>query len=143
MTGMAPENGSAPARLPDAYFAAASSRFSPAALRAALWAWTASRATRKRLAADGIRAVVPAAPRLPAGATRAVQSVLRRVDAAPLERCLVLQAWLLACGESFDVIVGVDAEGGVPQHAWLPFETGEDPSRFKETITIPARGAAS
>ena len=131
-------DGRAPARLPDAYFAAPTARFGLPTLRAAWWAWMASRAAQKRVPIDGIKAVVPAAPHLPAGATRGVQSVLRRVDATGLDRCLVLQAWLLACGEPVDVIVGIDDQG-TPAQAWLPFETGADPSGFKELLRIPAR----
>lgn len=138
MTGLPTENGHDPTRLPDAYFAAPAARFGPSALRAAWWAWMAQRTIHKRLATDGIQSAVPAAPHLPPGATRAVQSVLRRVGATPLERSLVLQAWLVACGERYDVIVGVDADESVPTHGWLPFETGEE-SRFPQTTRIPAR----
>ena len=142
MTSPGPENHAAPARLPDAYFAAPTARFGASTLRAAGWAWMASRAAQKRVPADGIRTAVPAAPHLPAGATRGVQSVLRRVDAKGLERCLVLQAWLLACGEPFEVIVGVDEKEGAPLQAWMPFEKGEDPTRFKEVVRIPASRTA-
>lgn len=138
MTSAAPESGSTPGRLPDAYFAVPSARFGPATMRSAWWAFKAWRATHKRLPVDGMRTVVPPAPRLPAGATRGVQSVLRRVNATCLERSLVLQAWLMACGEPFDVVVGVDADEDVQAHAWLPFETGEETSRFKEIVRIPA-----
>lgn len=138
MTIGSPESGGPAARLPDAYFAVPCNRFGPSTIRAAWWTWMAWRATHGLLPVDGIRTVVPPPPGLPAGATRGVQSVLRRVRATCLERSLVLQAWLLGCGEPYDVIVGVAANEDVQAHAWLPFETGEETSRFKEMIRIPA-----
>jgi len=50
----------------------------------------------------------------------------------------VLQAWLFACGEPYDVIVADDATDNVPAHSWLPFEAGPATSGFKEVTRIPA-----
>jgi hypothetical protein len=55
-----------------------------------------------------------------------------------MERSLVLKAWLSACGEPYDVIIGVDVTGDVEAHAWLPFEAGTRTSRFTELTRIPA-----
>ena len=138
MTTAPRDAGSAVAPLPDAYFAVPCARFGPSTLRASWWTLRAWRAARRRLPIDGAHTTVPPPPRLPAGATRGVQSVLRRVGATSLQRCLVLQAWLFACGEPYDVIVADDATDNVPAHSWLPFEAGPATSGFKEVTRIPA-----
>ncbi|HMC40213.1 MAG TPA: lasso peptide biosynthesis B2 protein, partial [Acidimicrobiales bacterium] len=76
---------------------------------------------------------------LPAGASRGVLGVLRRAEATCLERCLVLQAWLLACGEPYEVVVGVDVDDRVEAHAWMAFESGRSTARFTELARLPAQ----
>ena len=134
-----PAAGTGDLSLPRAYGAPACARFGPATLRAAWWAARACREVRSRLAIEGMRTAVTPPPRLPEGATRGVLGVLRRKDPTCLERSLVLQAWLSACGEPYDVIVGVDIADDVEAHAWLPFEAGRRTSRFTEMTRIPAR----
>ena len=55
-----------------------------------------------------------------------------------MERSLVLQAWLSACGEPYEVIIGVDVTDDVEAHAWLPFAAGRRTSRFTELTRNPA-----
>lgn len=126
--------------LPAAYRSAPLPRWHPATLHAALWAARQVRATRQRLPADGLEAVVPDPPLLPPGATRGVLGVLRRRPATCLERSLVLQRWLAAHGEPYDVVVGVTNEDGVKAHAWLPFEAGRATEAFTEITRVPPRG---
>lgn len=122
---------------PAAYGAEPRLRCGPSTLRAAWWALAAWRATRSSLRRDGLRTVVLPPPQLPAGATRGVLGVLRRVPATCLERSLVLQAWLAMCGEPYDVIIGVSAGEPVAAHAWLAFEAGLSTARYTELTRIP------
>jgi hypothetical protein len=112
-------------------------RLDPANLRAAWWALRTARRTRRLLAAEGLEAALapPAPPRLPPGAERGVQAVLRRRGESCLVRAIVLQAWEAAHGRRRDLIVGVTDPAGFRAHAWLEgdplhADAGLDPSRL-------------
>ncbi|GGC05535.1 lasso peptide biosynthesis B2 protein [Cellulomonas carbonis] len=119
-----------------AYLAAPrTGRWSPRTWLAAGWAALALRRTRRALAADGVRAHVPRPPRLPDGARRGVEAVLRRTSPTCLERSLVLRTWLAAHGVPCEVVIGVrrDASGDVTAHAWLDVESDDATARtFRE-----------
>ncbi len=101
-------------------------RYSAASARAAWWAWRALGSAARSLRADGVAARVAPPPPLPPGARRGVEAVLRRTSPTCLERCLVLQAWLLAHGVPCEVVVGVARDGaGARAHAWLDVEAGD------------------
>ena len=117
------------------------SRWHPSCWRGAWWAWRAVRRARRDLAAQGLSARALAPPAVPAGARRGVDAVLRRVSPTCLERCLVLQRWLLAHGVVSDVVIGVaKKDGAVVAHAWLAFEE-DDPhvQQFQEIQRVAAR----
>lgn len=111
----------------------------PADLRAAAWTWRQHAGLRRRLAAEGAEAIVPAPPELPAGAVRAVRATLRVRRASCLEAAIVLQRWHAAHDRPLDLVIGVTAPGaGFHAHAWLE---GEDPApeqRFTEILRRPA-----
>jgi hypothetical protein len=96
-------------------------RLKPSVVLAALWAAVAVRVVRRRLRADGVRAVVPPPPPLPASGSRGVAGVLHRLTPTCLERALVAQAWMAAHGEPRDVVIGVPEAGlaAAPAHAWI------------------------
>ena len=65
--------------------------------------------------------------------------MLRLQPNSCLERSLVLQCWLAAHGEPYEVIVGVASDQQVKAHAWLPFEAGTRTSDFVEIKRVPVR----
>src|SRR5690348_16415291 len=84
----------------------------PANARAALWAHTALRRSKRQLAARGLEGTyVTPPPRLPASARTGVLAVVRRRPHTCLERALVLQRWEADHGAASDVIIGVVAPG--------------------------------
>jgi hypothetical protein len=105
-------------------------------LRAAVWTLRALRVVRKELRAGRWESIeLPRVPRLPRSAERAVEGVLRRVDATCLPRALVRQAWLAAHGSRRDVVVGVTApSAGFEAHAWLAGEPPCHPNGYKELL---------
>jgi hypothetical protein len=107
--------------------------------RAAWWAWRALRETRAQLRAGEVRGVrVPAAPRVPQSAGRAVRLVLAREDPSCLERSLVLQRWLLAHGDARDVVIGTsgNASNDFTAHAWLEGEPDPEAPGYVELIRL-------
>ncbi len=109
-------------------------RMKPVILASALWAFIAVRVVRHRLRVDGIRAVVPMPPPLPASGARGVGGVLHRLAPTCLERALVAQAWLAAHGEPHDVVIGVPEAGmsNGPAHAWIDGSPTGAPAGHKE-----------
>jgi hypothetical protein len=106
-----------------------------ATLRAAWWTDRALRRARTDLGDGALRAVVlPAPPRLPAGAERGVRAVLRRREHSCLERSLVLQRWLAAHGDARDVVIGTTGPAGFQAHAWLD---GDDDAGYVELARLP------
>ena len=96
------------------------SRVAPATILAAVWAWVSVRRARRLLKSDGVTARIPPPPKLPVGATRGVLGVLWRLSPTCLERATVMQTWLAAHGEPFEIVVGVASDaGGMRAHAWL------------------------
>jgi hypothetical protein len=111
-----------------------------ATARAAWWAARAARRSRSVHLAEPLPAQLPAVPDLPGTAVRGVNASLRLARAACLTRAAVLQAWLLAQGESRDLVIGVTGPGeGFGAHAWL---AGEEPCHgngFRELTRRPPR----
>ena len=114
-------------------------RFAPVTLRAAWWTVRSLRRARRELRDSGVRAQVVPPPKLPWGAGRGVNAVLRRQEPTCLERSLVMQAWLAAQGEPHDVVVGVTrTSAGFDAHAWvdLPRAT-PDAAKYEELVRLP------
>ncbi len=104
---------------------------------AAQWALSEHRHLRRRLPKGWTEApVAPPPRRLPAGAARVVLAVLRVRGATCLERSLVLQAWLVACGEPRDVVIGVRCAESLLAHAWV--DGLEDGDGYVELHRLPA-----
>ncbi len=115
----------------------------PATVRAAWWAATAARSTRRQLAAGPLeRLRVPAPPALPAEAGHGVGAVLRRTGDTCLVRTAVRQAWHAAQGSPRDLVIGVRRGGGedFAAHAWLE---GDEPSTYAGYAEISRRPAAA
>ena len=86
------------------------SRYSPATVRAAAWAFLAYHKASRDLRSKGVETRVVAPPgSLPSGARRGVDAVLRRVRPTCLQRALVLQEWLRVHNVPCDVIIGSTA----------------------------------
>lgn len=112
----------------------------PSTMRAAWWAWRASRRLQQVLPVDGVRAEVTAPPHLPFSAGRGVVAGLRHVSPTCLERALVLQCWLAAHGDPRDVVIGVT--GGsldFGAHAWLDGYEPDSTAEFAELHRITPR----
>jgi hypothetical protein len=114
-------------------------RYSPVTLRAAWWTYRSLRRARRELRDSGVRAQIPPPPKLPWGAGRGVNAVLRRQTPTCLERSLVMQAWLAAQGEPHDVVVGVTrSASGLDAHAWVELPTATaDSARYHELVRLP------
>jgi hypothetical protein len=107
----------------------------PATVRAAWWALRALRSAREQLSAGHLHDVVlPAPPRVPDGALRGVEAVLRRRRNSCLERAMLLQHWHAGHGRPLDVLVGVTGSDGFGAHAWLEDEPA--PARFAELFRV-------
>jgi hypothetical protein len=112
--------------------------------RAGWWAWRALRVARARLQDGEMREIeLPAPPRVPARATRAVGLVLYRESPSCLERALVLQRWLDAQGLPRDVVVGTEGNPrtGFAAHAWLEGEPQPAGRRYVEIARLAPRSA--
>ncbi len=95
-------------------------KYAPATLRAALWTALSLRRARRLLKAEGLHARIPPPPRLPFGATRGVNAILRRTEPTCLERAAVLQTWLAAHGHPVDIVIGVrSSDKTMAAHAWI------------------------
>ncbi|WP_432570296.1 lasso peptide biosynthesis protein [Kineococcus sp. SYSU DK005] len=108
-------------------------------LRAAWWAERSLRRVRAELPVDGLRTRVAPPPRLPGSALGAVEAVLRRRRATCLQRCLVVQAWLLAHGEAREAVVAVSVADGFSAHAWLDGHDADESAEFRELTRVPAQ----
>jgi hypothetical protein len=106
-----------------------------ATLRAAWWASSSLRSTRRALRTRRIPdVVVSRPPPLPAHAGRGVDAVLRRAHSTCLERALVLQRWLAEHGTQKDVVIGVTGASDFGAHAWLDGERVDE--RFRELTRL-------
>jgi hypothetical protein len=113
------------------------------AVRGALWAVPALRRLRRDLPRVGLEAHVAAPRGIESGGLKGVVLVNRIGHATCLERSLVLQAWHLGQGTSYDVLVGVDlAQGAIDAHAWVG---GYEPARSDLTVIarLPGRRAGT
>ncbi|WP_432561330.1 hypothetical protein [Kineococcus sp. SYSU DK003] len=107
-------------------------------LSAAVWAERSLRDVRRTLPADGLRTRVLPPPALPAAGLEAVEAVLRRREATCLQRCLVVQAWLLAHGEPREVVVAASVAQGFAAHAWLDGHDEDESATYCELTRVPA-----
>ncbi|HUP72466.1 MAG TPA: lasso peptide biosynthesis B2 protein [Acidimicrobiales bacterium] len=114
-------------------------RYAPATFRAAWWAYRSVRRARRELRDSGVRARIAPPPKLPWGAGRGVNAVLRRQEPTCLERSLVMQAWLAAQGEAYDVIVGVTRTAtGIDAHAWVDLaRDSPNSAKYEELVRLP------
>ncbi len=99
-------------------------RLDPPTLRAAWWAFRASRHARAQLEThplDTAMADLPPVPRLPERAERGVDAVLRMRREKCLVQAIVRQAWEAAHDRPRELVIGVaPLEGGqLRAHAWL------------------------
>jgi Transglutaminase-like superfamily len=100
----------------------------------------ALRRLRSELSERGLEARVAAPPELAPEGVRAVEAILRRRRATCLERSLIMQRWLMAHGEPYEVSIGV--RGGAKQmeaHAWLD---GYDPETHESDFQVLTHVAA-
>ncbi|MBE7191252.1 MAG: lasso peptide biosynthesis B2 protein [Gordonia polyisoprenivorans] len=112
-------------------------RFGVANVSAALWAAASFLIVHRRLKRDGVRTRCPAAPRrLPAGAARGMEAVLRRTRATCLESALIRQEWWRAHDRPVEVVIGVDASDGFMAHAWLSTDDPRANAEFREIHRI-------
>jgi hypothetical protein len=106
-------------------------------------AWWAARATRRARSVDlaaPIPPQLPPVPDVPLAALRGVSGSLRIARATCLTRAIVLQAWLLAHGDSRDLVIGVtrpDERFGA--HAWLDGDKACHDAGFHELARRPPR----
>lgn len=107
-------------------------------MRAAAWAWRASRTAARQLHDDGLGGLrLPPPPPLPDSAARGVGAVLRRRGEHCLVSSAVWQRWHLAHDRPLDLVIGVAAQDGdFHAHAWLG-ESAEG-QRFTEISRLPA-----
>jgi Transglutaminase-like superfamily len=106
-------------------------------LRAAVWANRALGHVRRDLS-DGWKASVPPAPpRLPAGARRGVEALLRRRRHSCLEGAIVRQRWLAAHAIYRDVVIGITSPAETfTAHAWVDGEEDRATPRFVELTRL-------
>lgn len=118
-------------------------RLRPSLLLAAAWAWVEARHAR-RIVRDGLPppGSLRRPPPLPAGARRAVTSVLHRMHATCLVEALVLQAWDAAHGWPRDVVIGVTGATDFQAHAWLDGDPSTSNERFAELVRVPPPSVA-
>jgi hypothetical protein len=85
-----------------------------------------------RVPYDRLRVSPP--PPLSPRAGRGVDAVLRLVPATCLQRALVAQRWLQACGVERDVVIGVTGSAGFRAHAWIEGESA--PVEYRELTRL-------
>ena len=113
----------------------------PGVIRAAWWAFGATKDTRRQLAAGVARPSVACPPVLPLRAGLGVDAVIARMGATCLEGAMVRQRWLASHGVLRDVVIGLPPTnfGPTPAHAWVD---GLDPAGsdlHAELYRIPAQ----
>lgn len=82
--------------------------------------------------------VEPPLGRFPPFAGTDVRDALERSTATCLQRCLVLQAWLIAHDQPCDVVIGVRTAGGFGAHAWIPgIHDAAEHDGFREMARVP------
>lgn len=114
-------------------------RVRPDDARAMWWAHRALRRVREDLKRDGVRTVAAPPPAGLAGESgRYVSMWLRLRHASCLERCVVLQSWLVAHGNPVPVAIGVGTkDDAFAAHAWLPgFDPPDQGVGFTEITRI-------
>lgn len=89
-------------------------------VRGGVWAALALHRLRREIPSDGLDVRVLAPPRIAPAGVRGVEAALRLRHATCLERSLIVQRWLMACGSHHDVLVGVGrGSGAMEAHAWV------------------------
>jgi hypothetical protein len=108
--------------------------------RAAWWAVLATRRARSVDLSAPIPPQLPPVPDVSPAAVRGVKGSLRLARATCLTRAIVLQAWLLAQGDSRDLVIGVTRPGEqFGAHAWLDGEEACHEAGFHELARRPPR----
>ncbi len=112
----------------------------PAKVRAAWWTFGAIRLVRRQLADGGVAALSLAPPDLPYEGKGGVRFALRLGTRNCLVGAAVRQAWCLAHGRSYDLVIGVKPPAqGFKAHAWL---SGDPPGAARGFIELTRRPAA-
>ncbi len=132
-------------------------RFRPTNLRAAWWAVSTARRTRRLLNTGGLDAALapPPPPPLPPEAEVGVRGALRRWRESCLVDAIVLQAWESAHGRRRELVIGTTGPRDFSAHAWLqgdplpaageggsngapPSADAADAGHFEELLRRPA-----
>lgn len=111
----------------------------PVKVRAAWWTFGAIRLVRRQLATGGVSALALAPPDLPYEGKGGVRLALRLGTRNCLVSAAVRQAWCLAHGRSYDLVIGVKPPAqGFKAHAWL---SGDPPAAARDFIELTRRPA--
>jgi hypothetical protein len=111
-------------------------------VRAAGWAMFALHRLRREIPSKGLEVRVLAPPTTARRDVRGVEAALRLRHATCLERSLIVQRWLMACGSPHDVLVGVTGGSkSVEAHAWIHRYDSEDEGEgFRVLTRVAPRG---
>jgi Transglutaminase-like superfamily len=105
-------------------------------VRSAAWAIFALHQLRREMPGEGLDVRVLAPPGAASGGVRGVEAALRLGRATCLERSLIVQRWLMACGRSHDVLVGVTGGSqSVEAHAWIHCYDSEGEGEGLQVLT--------
>jgi hypothetical protein len=111
----------------------------PAKVRAAWWTFCAIRRVRRQLADGGVSALDLEPPSLPYEGKGGVRFALRFGTRNCLVSAAVRQAWCLAHGRSYDLVIGVQPPArGFKAHAWLSGDPPAAAQGFVELARWPA-----
>jgi hypothetical protein len=111
-------------------------------IRAAWWTLEAVRLVRRQLAQGGIEAIDLTPPAISREGNPGVRAALKLTTRNCLVRAAVRQAWCVAQGRRYDLIIGVQSpRRGFKAHAWLSADRVPDQDRFIELARRPARGS--
>jgi hypothetical protein len=114
-------------------------RLDPQTLRAAVWAYRASRRARRQLSSHPIdHALVglPRVPSLPDDAEHGVAAVLAMRRESCLVRAVVRQAWEAAHDRPRELVIGVAPleDGQLKAHAWLDGDPPQEDQDYRELL---------
>jgi hypothetical protein len=118
-------------------------RHVPLILRAAWWALGADRVARRQLRAGGLDALRIEPPAIPYEGKPGVRVALRLGPRNCLADAAVRQAWCVAQGRRYDIVIGVKAPGeGFGARAWLSGDRAL-PEGYVEITRLPPPFTAS